>query len=351
MPTPAPASAPPAPPAGLTRDQLLELYYYMRLTRSLEERLVNLYRQTRVIGGLFRSLGQEADSVGSAYALDRSRGDFLSPLIRNLGSMLVQGATPVEILRQYMAKADSPTHGRELNIHFGDLERGFIGQISHLGDMVPVMAGVTLYFKMKRQPRVGLVYVGDGALSTGAFHEGINFAAVQRLPLVIIAENNGYAYTTPSRKQTAARRLMDKAEAYGIPGLQADGNDVLAVYETTRGAVDRARRGEGVSFIELITFRRKGHAEHDNQSYVPKEELEAWEKNDPLDRYIARLVGTGWAGAAELEALDRRVEDELTRAVEACEKEPMPEGTTALGGVYAEPVSAELEWYRRQSGR
>src|SRR4051812_48204874 len=168
-----------APPPGLTRDQLLELYYYMRLTRSLEERLVNLYRQTKVVGGLFRSLGQEADAVGSAYALDRSKGDVLSPLIRNLGSMLVQGATPVEILRQYMAKGDSPTRGRELNIHFGDTGRGFIGQISHLGDMVPVMAGVTLSFKLRGQARVGLVYVGDGATSTGAFHEGINFAAVQ----------------------------------------------------------------------------------------------------------------------------------------------------------------------------
>src|SRR5204863_5510615 len=169
---------------SLTREQRLELYYWMRLTRSLEERLVNLYRQTKVVGGLFRSLGQEADAVGSAYALDRSKGDILSPLIRNLGSMLVQGAKPVEIIKQYMAKGDSPTRGRELNIHYGDLVRGFIGQISHLGDMVPVMAGVTLSFKMRKEDRVGLVYVGDGATSTGAFHEGINFAAVQRCPLV-----------------------------------------------------------------------------------------------------------------------------------------------------------------------
>src|SRR5215203_6718376 len=160
-------------PAALTRAQLLELYYYMRLTRSLEERLVNLYRQTKVVGGLFRSLGQEACAVGSAYALRRE--DVLSPLIRNLGSMLVKGATPLEVLRQYMAKGDSPTRGRELNIHFGDTDRGFIGQISHLGDMVPVMAGVTLSFKLRGEERVGLVYVGDGATSTGAFHEGINF--------------------------------------------------------------------------------------------------------------------------------------------------------------------------------
>src|SRR5687768_14580887 len=270
---PASSSAPTDRPSSrLTREQQLELYYWMRLTRSLEERLVNLYRQTKVIGGLFRSLGQEADAVGSAFALERQ--DFLSPLIRNLGSMLVKGAQPAEIIRQYMAKGDSPTRGRELNIHYGDLERGFIGQISHLGDMVPVMTGVTLSFKLRGESRVGLVYVGDGATSTGAFHEGINFAAVQRCPLVVIVENNGYAYSTPLSRQTAAAELKDKALAYGVPGVRADGNDVLAVYDVTREAVDRARRGEGVTLIELMTYRRKGHAEHDNQSYVPPGEID-----------------------------------------------------------------------------
>ena len=184
-------------PSGLNRDQLLALYRWMRLTRTLEERLVALYRQTKVVGGLFRSLGQEACAVGSAFALERT--DVMAPLIRNLGSMLVKGATPVEILRQYMAKGDSPTRGRELNIHFGDVtDRHFIGQISHLGDMVPVMAGVTLTFRLRGEPRVGLVYVGDGATSTGSFHEGINFAAVPRCPLVVVVGNNGYAYSTPT---------------------------------------------------------------------------------------------------------------------------------------------------------
>jgi TPP-dependent pyruvate/acetoin dehydrogenase alpha subunit len=337
-------------PNGLSRAQLHELYYWMRLTRSLEEKLVNLYRQTKVIGGLFRSLGQEADSVGSAYALDRSQGDILSPLIRNLGSMLVQGATPLEVLRQYMAKAESPTRGRELNIHFNDLQRGFIGQISHLGDMVPVMAGITLSFRMRREARVGLVYVGDGAMSTGSFHEGMNFAAVQRLPLVVIAENNGYAYSTPMDRQTAVKFLVEKAAGYGVPGEQADGNDVLAVYEVTRQAVARARAGGGVTLIELLTYRRKGHAEHDNQSYVPKEELEAWAAKDPIDRYVKQLIAAGWAEPAELEALDARIAAELDAAVAACENEPLPEPASALTGVLANPASAELEWYRRLHG-
>ncbi len=335
-------------PAGLTRAQLHELYYWMRLTRTLEEKLAALYRQTKVVGGgLFRSLGQEADAVGSAFALDRAKGDILSPLIRNLGSMLVQGATPLEVLRQYMAKAESPTRGRELNLHFNDLDRGFLGQISHLGDMVPVMCGVTMSFKIRREPRVGMVYIGDGGMSTGAFHEGINFAAVQRLPLVIICENNGYAYSTPMRRQTAVQFLVEKAAGYGVAGEQADGNDVLAVYETTRKAVDRARSGGGVTLVELITFRRKGHAEHDNQSYVPKEELEAWEARDPIDRYVRRLTEQGWASPAELAALDRRITDEIDTAVAQCENEPLPDPASALLGVLASEPAAELEWYRR----
>jgi pyruvate dehydrogenase E1 component alpha subunit/2-oxoisovalerate dehydrogenase E1 component alpha subunit len=331
-------------PADLSRPQLLELYYYMRLTRSLEERLVALYRQNKVIGGLFRSLGQEADAVGSAYALEP--GDILSPLIRNLGSMLVKGATPLEVVRQYMARGTSPTQGRELNIHFNDLQRGFLGQISHLGDMVPVMAGIALAFRRRREPRVGLVYVGDGAMSTGAFHEGMNFAAVHRLPLVVIAENNGYAYSTPLHKQTAVRFLVEKAAGYGVPGVQADGNDVLAVYRTTRDAVTRARAGGGPTLVELLTYRRKGHAEHDNQSYVPREELEHWAQRDPLDRYHRQLLESAWATPEELEALDAQVAAEVDAAVAQAEAEPFPEPATALDGVYADPPRAPLEWYR-----
>ena len=340
--------ATPSPPTALDRAGKLELYYYMRLTRSLEERLVNLYRQTKVVGGLFRSLGQEADAVGSAYALDRTRGDILSPLIRKLGSMLVQGAEPLEILRQYMAKGDSPTRGRELNIHYGDLVRGFVGQISHLGDMVPVMAGVTLSFKLRGEQRVGLVYVGDGATSTGAFHEGINFAAVQRCPLVVVVENNGYAYSTPLPMQTAVKHLKDKALAYGIPGEQADGNDVLATYEVTRRAVERARRGEGVTLIELITYRRKGHAEHDNQSYVPPGEIESWETgNDPIARYTRVLLETEGFQQAALDAVDARVATEIDAATEEAERSPMPDPLDALVGIYADPPTADALWFRQ----
>ena len=318
----------------LTHHQLLDIYYFLRLTRSLEERLANLYRQGKVIGGLYRSLGQEGESVASAYALDD--GDMLSPLTRNLGSMLVRGAKPVEALRQYMAKADSPSHGRDMNLHFKDLQLGYLGQISHLGDMVPVMAGIALTFKMGGEPRVGMVYVGDGATSAGAFHEGLNLAAVQRLPLVVIVEHNGYAYSTPTERQTAVERLADKALAYGVPGETVDGNDVLAVYDVTRQAVERARAGGGTSLIEVVTYRRKGHAEHDNQRYQPETEIAEWERNDPIDRYIAKLIGEHGVEPSEFDEVDARVDAELDEAVAASEGAPLPAGETSLGGVFVD---------------
>lgn len=337
------------PSANLTREQILDLYYWMRLTRTLEERLVALYRQTKVVGGLFRSLGQEADAVGCAYALERR--DIMSPLIRNMGAMLVKGATPVEILKQYMAKGDSPTRGRELNIHFGDTDRGFIGQISPLGDMIPVMTGVTMTFKMRREDRVGLVFIGDGATSTGAFHEGINFAAVQKCPLVVVVENNGYAYSTPTSKQTLAKQFIDKAIGYGIPGEQADGNDILAVYDVAKRAVDRARRGEGVTLVELITYRRKGHAEHDNQSYVPAGEIERWEKeNDPLTRYLGQLTREFKFKPADIEQVDERVRREVDDATDVAEASGFPEALDALNGIYADPPAERPLWFREGEG-
>src|SRR6266849_5591279 len=337
-------------PAGavLSSDQLLEIYYYLRLTRTLEERLVALYRQTKVIGGLFRSLGQEGESVASAYALERGRHkDVLSPLIRNLGSLLVMGARPVEILRQYMAKADSPTRGRELNVHFNDLEKGYLGQISHLGDMIPVMAGIALSFKLRGEPRVGLVYIGDGGTSTGTFHEGLNLAAVQRLPLVVMGEYNHWAYSTPPEKQFAVKDLAEKAKGYGIPSVTVDGNDVFAVYEATRFAADRARRGKGVHFIEVKTYRRKGHAEHDDQHYVTKGVLDKWaSENDPVDRYTQRVLAADMVAEADLKDIEERVRVEVDQATDACVNEPLPEGETALPGVYVDPPSADTLWFK-----
>jgi pyruvate dehydrogenase E1 component alpha subunit/2-oxoisovalerate dehydrogenase E1 component alpha subunit len=216
--------------------------------------------------------------------------------------------------------------------------------------MVPVMAGVTLTFRMRNEPRVGLVYVGDGATSTGAFHEGINFAAVQRCPLVVVVENNGYAYSTPTTRQTAAERLVDKAVGYGVPGVRADGNDVLEVYRVTKAAVDHARSGGGVTLLELMTYRRKGHAEHDNQSYVPAGEIEKWAaENDPLDRYTARLTDEFGFDAAELAAVDDAVRTLIDAATDVAEASPPCDGPDALNGVYAGNNVMPVQWYRGQA--
>ncbi|MFY9550858.1 MAG: thiamine pyrophosphate-dependent dehydrogenase E1 component subunit alpha [Thermoanaerobaculia bacterium] len=321
----------------LTREQKRELYRFMRLNRAVEEKLVNLYRQGKVVGGLYRSLGQEATSVGTAYAL--KKGDIVGPLIRNLGVVLVMGYSPRDVMTQYMARATSPSGGKDCNLHFGNPDRGVISPISMLGALVPVMAGIALAGRMQKKDIVTMTWIGDGGTSTGAFHEGLNFAAVQKLPMVVVAENNGWAYSTPFRKQTAARSLADKAAAYGIPGEQVDGNDVLAVYAVARRAVDRAREGGGPTLIEALTYRMKGHAEHDAQSYVPKEELEEWRGRDPLELCARALAESGDASAEELAAIDRAVAEEVDREAEAAEKSPLPAPEIALQNVYAKSTS------------
>ncbi|MCA1578592.1 MAG: thiamine pyrophosphate-dependent dehydrogenase E1 component subunit alpha [Acidobacteria bacterium] len=316
----------------LKPEQLLELYRYLKLTRLVEERLVNLYRQTKVVGGVFRSLGQEATAVGSAYALQPE--DFITPLIRDLGAVLVKGIRPREIFAQYMAKAWGPSGGRDLNIHFGDMQKGFIGPISHLGDMIPVMTGILLGARFQKKNFVGIAYIGDGGMSTGAFHEGLNFAAVQRLPLIVVAEHNHYAYSTPTSLQTAVKDLAEKAAGYGIPAHIVDGNDVIACYEVTKLAADYARRGNGAVLIEAKTYRRKGHAEHDDQRYVGAGEIEWWEQNnDPVDRFEKYLLESG-VTQPQLDTITADVVREIDEDCAWAESSPMPEPEQAAYNVF-----------------
>ncbi|HET6978287.1 MAG TPA: thiamine pyrophosphate-dependent dehydrogenase E1 component subunit alpha [Pyrinomonadaceae bacterium] len=321
----------------LSPEQHLELYRYLKLTRLVEERLVNLYRQTKVVGGVFRSLGQEATAVGTAYALEPH--DFITPLIRDLGAVLVKGIRPRDIFAQYMAKAWGPSGGRDLNIHFGDMDKGFIGPISHLGDMIPVMTGILLGGRMRDRNFVGVAYIGDGGMSTGAFHEGLNFAAVQKLPLIVVAEHNRYAYSTPTSLQTAVKDLAEKAAGYGIPAHIVDGNDVIACYEVMKHAADYARRGGGAVLIEAKTYRRKGHAEHDDQRYVAEGEIEWWEKNnDPVDRYEHYLLECNHATKEKLEEITADVVREIDEDCAWAESSPMPEAEQAAYGVFDNSV-------------
>ena len=337
--------------ADLTRGQLLEMYRYLRLTRQLEVVLTNLYRQNKIIGGLYGSLGQEGSAVGSAYALNRrddGTGDIMAPAIRNMGALLLMGARPVDFLRQYMAKGDSPTGGREQNVHFTDYQRGFIGLISHLGVMIEVMTGVAMTFRLRGEPRVAIAYCGDGMTSTGAFHEGFNLAAVQRAPLIVMVERNGYAYSTPTSKQTLTKSFVDKAPGYGVLGETCDGNDTIAVYEMTKRAVDHCRAGNGAALLEVVTYRRKGHAEHDSQSYVPAGEIDTWAKQDPIDRFTKRLLDSKWATQPELDAIDTEVTREIDEAREQAEASGFPEPTQFLTDVYEEHVVA-APWTRRET--
>ena len=308
---------------SLTKEQQRELYRYLKLTRMFDEKTVVLKRQSKLTGGVFTSLGQEATAVGTAYALQEQ--DFIAPLIRDIGACFVKGIEPRTIFLQYLGKGTAPSRATDVQFHFADLEKGFIGPISHLGDMIPVMTGVLLASRMKKQNRVAVAYIGEGASSTGAFHEGINFAAVQKLPLITIIENNGYAYSTPTRNQTACSNFVDKAVGYGIKGVSADGNDIIECYEVMKKAVEHARGGNGSVLLEVHTYRRKGHAEHDNQAYVPEGEIAWWaEHNDPVTRYEKYLIDNTVMTQAEMETVFEEIKAFLDAEADWAEAQPDP---------------------------
>ncbi|MBI2903509.1 MAG: thiamine pyrophosphate-dependent dehydrogenase E1 component subunit alpha, partial [Candidatus Methylomirabilis oxyfera] len=265
-----------------TPAELLKIYYYLKLTRGLEQRVITLYRQGKIIGGVYISAGEEAIAVGSASALYSD--DVIAPSHRDLGANLMKGITPKEYLAQYLARQTGLTRGRDGNVHYGDITRGIIGFISPMADLLPVAAGVGLAFKLRRERRVVAAFFGDGASSRGDFHEALNFAAVMKLPVVFVCHNNQFAYSTPLERQMAVEHVADRAKAYGMPGVTVDGNDVLAVRTAVAEAASRARQGGGPTLVEGKTMRMRGHAEHDDASYVPAAMLEEWRKRDPIDR-------------------------------------------------------------------
>jgi len=329
-----------------TRQQHLDLYYFMQLNRQLEDRMVRLFRQNKIVGGLYSSLGQEATSVGTAYALEPR--DWLAPMIRNIGALLVKGFKPRDIFTQHMARYTSPTLGKDGTSHFGDLKvRHVVSPISMLGDLIPVMTGVALAGRYLGQKVVAMTWIGDGGTSTGAFHEGLNFAATQRAPLVLVVENNQWAYSTPVKKQVPIRDLADRARAYGIAGMVVDGNDVVAVYQAAKEAVEQCRAGEGPVLIEVKTMRMKGHAQHDPAEYVPKKMFEYWKARDPIALYEAYLTANKiWDAKAKSE-IDARIERELDEDQRFAEESPLPPPELAEQGVYCDGChTIEAVWKR-----
>src|SRR5579864_2095115 len=327
----------------LSPQQCVEIYRWMLLNRKMEQALENLYKQGKVVGGVYFGLGQEACSCASAYALRPE--DWLAPMIRNQGSLLVRGFSARDVMMQYMAKAGSPTFGKDASSHFGDPQkRNVCAPISTLGDLIPVMAGVALGARLQGRNIAALTYIGDGGQSTGVTYEGLNFAAVQKLGLVLIVENNLWGYSTPSDLQFRVKDLAERAIAYGIPGVIVDGTDACQVYDVVHQACERARRGEGPSLIEAKMMRMKGHAIHDAAEYVPKPLFEYWRKRDPIARLENYLVNVKkWLTPAEHEKLLAGVDAQLEADREFAVASPMPTPESAAGGTYCEEGCHEIK--------
>jgi TPP-dependent pyruvate/acetoin dehydrogenase alpha subunit len=320
----------------LDKKQHLEIYRWMLLNRKMETALENLYKQGKVVGGVYFGLGQEACSCASAYALHKD--DWMGPMIRNQGSLLVRGFSARDIMMQYMAKAGSPTKGRDASSHFGDIkERNVVAPISTLGDLIPVLAGVALGARLQGRHIAVMTYIGDGGQSTGVTYEGLNFAAVQDLGLVLFVENNLWGYSTPADMQFRVKDLAERAIAYGIPGVIVDGTDACQVYDAAHEACERARRGQGPTLIEAKMMRMKGHAIHDAAEYVPKPLFEYWKKRDCIARFENYLVSVKkWLSPTENRELITGVDQELEADRDFAVASPMPEPGSAAGGVYCE---------------
>jgi TPP-dependent pyruvate/acetoin dehydrogenase alpha subunit len=319
--------------AALTTEDRLALLRYMLLMRLSEERALKLYKQGKVPGSFYDGCGQEAISVGAAFAL--APEDRLCILHRDLGAHFVRGLPPDRYMANYMGRAGGVTGGKDGNMHFGDRSLGCVGMVSMLPDMALVANGLALAFKLRSEPRVALTFFGEGSTANGQWHEAMNLAGVQRLPVVFMLENNQFAYSTPNRLEFAVDPI-ERAETYGFEGVSVDGNDVEATFAAANAAVERARAGGGPTLIECQTMRMHGHGAHDDMSYVPEQMLAEWRERDPIDRYTERLRAEPGIDPERLERLRAEVADEVERCAERALASPMPDPATATDGVFAE---------------
>ena len=307
--------------------------YYMAMMRELEDRIERkLYRQGKILGGCYTGRGQEAIPVGSAILSEPN--DYVCPSHRDMAALLIRGMTAREILAQYLGRAAGPTGGRDGNMHMGSAQKRLLPIISSIGASIPVASGIALAMKYRGEPGVVFNYWGDGASSRGDWHEGINFAAVQKLPIVYLCNNNQYAYSTPLNQQMAIENIADRAPAYGIVAEVIDGNDVIAIYHATRRAIAHARAGAGPYMIECKTFRVAGHSAHDAADYVPRELREQWSRKDPILRLQKHMVERGWASESEFKEIRQGILKEIDDAVEWALAQPHPEPGTLEDNVY-----------------
>ncbi len=322
--------------ASIPVETRIEMLHYMKLTREIEYRIERvLYRQGKIVGGVYVGRGQEAISVGTAIHMRED--DVVAPSHRDMGVFLMRGVSPRRIIAQYMGRATGLTKGRDGNMHMGDMNHNVIAFVSHLADNVPVSAGVALAFWIRGETgRVALCYHGEGATSRGDWHEGINFASIRKLPVVYFINNNQYAYSTPQNLSYAVEHVASRAEGYGLPWEVVDGNDIVAVYGAARRAIDRAREGAGPTLVEFRTFRMTGHSAHDDAGYVPPERFEEWKKKDPIARFEKRLLEEGVVTKEKIEAMQEECVRIVDDAVEWAERQPWPDPKDLTRDVYYE---------------
>jgi pyruvate dehydrogenase E1 component alpha subunit len=308
-------------------------FHYMSLMREMEDRIERkLYRQGKIVGGVYVGRGQEAISTG--VALLAEPGDMLFPTHRDMAAYLIRGVPPGRILAQYMGRVDGLTRGRDGNMHMGDLKLNIVAIISALAATVPVAAGSAMALKYLGRKNAAICWFGEGATSVGHWHEGMNLASVKKLPVVWICNNNQYAYSTPMAGQMACANVADRGPAYNTPAEIVDGNDVLAVHEAARRALDHARAGGGPYLLECKTFRMTGHSAHDAAHYVPPGLFDEWSKLDPITRLETRMLAEGWATTEEIGAARAAVRQEVDEAVAFAEASPYPDAATLTEGVY-----------------
>ncbi|MGH8011298.1 MAG: thiamine pyrophosphate-dependent dehydrogenase E1 component subunit alpha [Candidatus Binataceae bacterium] len=327
------AAAAPRHEAGARVEYELQLYYWMKLIRAFEERVSRLHRQNKILGGVYSGAGQEAIVTGICAPLQP--GDFVAPLHRDLGVFLVRGVDPGRLMAQLMGKEDGLSRGKDSFLHGGDLTRGIFGSTSMLGSSLPVAVGAALKFKIKRENHVAVAFFGEGASSRGDVHEAMNFAGVQKLPVLFVCENNRYAYSTPLEKQMAIEDVATRGEAYGFRGHVCSGNDLLAVVQLSEKVINRIRAGGGPELIECKTYRYRGHSEHDPALYRDKEELLEWQSRDPIPRFEYYLEKKGHDLKRLREEIDQRTHQVLQQAVDFAENSPLPKPEDALEDLYA----------------
>src|SRR3982751_2721985 len=317
----------------LTPEQLLDMFYWLKLIRGFDERLSVLVRQGKVRSGVYTGIGQEAIIVGTCYGLRKE--DHVCPLHRDLGAFLMKGVESRVMMSQMFAKTTGLSKGRDSALHSGVNELGIFGNTSMLGANLPVAAGLGFTFKMEKCDNVVIAYFGEGASNVGDFHEALNFAGVQQLPIVFVCENNQYAYSVPLEKTMAIDDVAIRAEGYGFEGVAINGNDVLAVYQAMQGALARARSGDGPTLIECKTYRWHGHSEHDKAFYRTDEELAMWKSRDPIPTFTTYLKNLRMLTDEKEKEIEGRVKTTIDDAVEFAMNAPDPDPEEAVTDLYA----------------